>query len=190
MFGGLRVHRAEEVAPSAFLASIHATSLLTQSILSTNFSLLSSRAAQEALSLWSLGHAFSPPSGEVACHQRVWDHLRAEAAADHLLECSCDDEDRARLLASTRKESGAWLNALPISSAGLCLDDDSLRITVGLAWALPSVALMFAITVMNKLEFLAGMVSAADGVKADTIDMLLLMKSSQGPSLQSMSLLF
>ena len=52
------------------------------------------------------------------------------------------------------------------------------------AWALPSVALMFAITVMNKLEFLAGMVSAADGVRANTIDMLLLMKSSAGLSLQ------
>ena len=139
--------------------------------------------------MWSLGHAFSPPSGEVACRQRVWDHLRAEAAADHLLECACDDEDRARLLASTRKESGAWLNALPMLSAGLRLDDDSLRIAVGLRLC-PSVALMFAITVMNKLEFLAGMVLAADGVRADTIDMLLLMKSSAGPSLQSMSLLF
>lgn len=33
-FCGLGVHRAEEVAPSAFLASIHAISLLTQSITS------------------------------------------------------------------------------------------------------------------------------------------------------------
>ena len=80
----------------------------------------------------------------------------------------------------TRKESGAWLNALPIIIGW----SNSLRI------ALPSVALMFAITVMNKLEFLAGMVLAADRVRADTIDMLLLMKSSAGPSLQSMSLLF
>ena len=133
----LGVHRAEEVAPSAFLVSIHATSLLTQSILFTNFFLLSSRAVQEALSLWSLGHAFSPPSGEVACRQQVWDHLRAEAAAVHLLECACDDEDRARLLASTHKELGAWLNALPILSAGIRLDDDSFRIAIGLCLGTP-----------------------------------------------------
>ena len=147
-FGGLGVRRAEEVAPSPFLASIHATSLLTQSILSTNFSLLSSRAAQEALSLWFLGHAFSPPSGEVTCRQQVWDHLRAEAAADHLLECACDDEDRARLLASTRKESGARLHFKYHQLVYVWMMTLFASPLVS-AWALPSVALMFAITVMK-----------------------------------------
>ena len=41
------------------------------------------------------------------------------------------------MLASTRKKSGAWLNALPISSAGLHLDDNSLCITVGLSLGTP-----------------------------------------------------
>jgi hypothetical protein len=40
--------------------------------------------------------------------------------------------DKARLLASARKESGAWLSALPCSYLGLALDDDSLQIAVGL----------------------------------------------------------
>ena len=72
------------------------------------------------------------PFGDATFRQRAWDHLRAEGLANHLLENACDDEDRVRLLATTCKESGAWLNALSISSAGLRLDDDSFRIAIGL----------------------------------------------------------
>ena len=40
--------------------------------------------------------------------------------------------DRARLLATSTKESGAWLQVLRISALGLQLDNDSLRIAIGL----------------------------------------------------------
>ncbi len=36
------------------------------------------------------------------------------------------------MLDSASKESGAWLHALPVTSLGLRLDDDSVRIAVGL----------------------------------------------------------
>ncbi|XP_037027835.1 uncharacterized protein LOC119068371 [Bradysia coprophila] len=39
---------------------------------------------------------------------------------------------KARLLASSQEESGYWLGALPSTSLGLCLDNDSLRIAVAL----------------------------------------------------------
>ncbi|KAJ6645497.1 hypothetical protein Bhyg_00703 [Pseudolycoriella hygida] len=39
---------------------------------------------------------------------------------------------KARILAASEKESGLWLGALPSSSLGLCLDNDSLRIAVAL----------------------------------------------------------
>ena len=39
---------------------------------------------------------------------------------------------RARLLAVSTKESGAWLHALPISSVGLRMDDNTVRVAVGL----------------------------------------------------------
>ena len=42
-----------------------------------------------------------------------------------------------RLLAATCKESGAWLNALPISSLGLRVDDTKLRISMSLRLGLP-----------------------------------------------------
>ena len=39
---------------------------------------------------------------------------------------------KSRLLAASEKESGLWLSALPSSSLGLCLDNDSLRVAVAL----------------------------------------------------------
>ena len=52
--------------------------------------------------------------------------------AEQLLDEGSDDVSRARLLAAATKESGAWLHALPVASLGLRMDDDSLRIAVGL----------------------------------------------------------
>ena len=37
-----------------------------------------------------------------------------------------------RLLAAGRKESGAWLNALPVPSLGSCMEDETTRVAVGL----------------------------------------------------------
>ena len=57
--------------------------------------------------------------------KKSWDDAGAHALAQQLLEGATDEVCRARLLASTAKESGAWLHALPISSLGLRMDDDS-----------------------------------------------------------------
>jgi hypothetical protein len=43
-----------------------------------------------------------------------------------------DRRSQARLLALTAKHSGDWLHALPISSCGLRLDDEAVRVAVGL----------------------------------------------------------
>ena len=45
--------------------------------------------------------------------------------------------DRARLLAAATKESGAWLNAPPSTSLGLRLEDEVVRISVGLRLGAP-----------------------------------------------------
>ena len=51
---------------------------------------------------------------------------------DFLLELAADDLTKVRVLALSCPESGASLNALPLSSIGLRMDDDVIRIVVGL----------------------------------------------------------
>ncbi len=48
-----------------------------------------------------------------------------------------DEVNRARLLAAATKESGAWLHALPIASLVLRMDNECLRIAVGLRLGIP-----------------------------------------------------
>ena len=62
---------------------------------------------------------------------------RVQATFKILLETASDPRAQARLLATTTKESGAWLHALPISSLGLRMDDKVVRIAVGLRLGVP-----------------------------------------------------
>ena len=43
-----------------------------------------------------------------------------------------NDYHRARLTAVKAPHSGDWLNALPITSCGLRMEDDAIRVAVGL----------------------------------------------------------
>ena len=36
------------------------------------------------------------------------------------------------LISTSNPETGAWLNALPVPSLGLCLEDETIRIAVGM----------------------------------------------------------
>ena len=56
-----------------------------------------------------------------------------ELCKQKLLDSTTDTHHtRARLLAAFTKESGYWLQALPISSLGLSMDDSVIHIAVGL----------------------------------------------------------
>ena len=63
--------------------------------------------------------------------------LSASYSTYHSLLDNSNQEDTARILASSSKESGAWLDAMPIESIGLRLSDNEVRIAVGLRLGLP-----------------------------------------------------
>ena len=76
----------------------------------------------------------SPPSLPESSHQRVWDAPFIAATVTSLLEavwCTITTGHFSSACCATPK-SGAWFNAIPISSLGLQMDDDVMRIAAGL----------------------------------------------------------
>ena len=114
-----------------WLPSLPLQLLLARSFLLT-CTLLPPPDLAEAEALLSQEHDQSSPPSLASHRQNSWDSCKVMATSDALLEGAPDARSRARLLAAVSKESGAWLNALPISSFGLCLDDNTHRIAVGL----------------------------------------------------------
>ena len=68
----------------------------------------------------------------MSTRQRVWDNLVIVASQASLLATHSGAYDQARLRASFSPHSGDWLKAPPISSVGLRLDDESIRVALGL----------------------------------------------------------
>ena len=70
---------------------------------------------------------------------RMWDIPRMRASFEELL--SAATEPRAQNLSQAHavatSESSFWLNALPVSSFGLCMDDEVVRIAAGLRLGVP-----------------------------------------------------
>ena len=129
--GGLGIRRSVDLSLPTFLSSSQATLDLVTSILPTNepnsnFLLL------EAICLWEerCGRPI-PPQQDLKC-QRAWDEAFVDHAFDTILETTTDTSSRARLLAVSTKESGAWLNVLPAPHLGTRLDNDSICIATGL----------------------------------------------------------
>ena len=79
-----------------------------------------------------MGPDATPPDSSVSSLQKLWDIPCCQWTAANLLSRAQDVTDKARLLASAEVTSGAWLLAIPLAALGLKLDDDSVRIAVGL----------------------------------------------------------
>ena len=162
--GGLGISSSVQLAPSAFLASAAANSDLAHHILPPRFQSTELPYVAEATKVWSMGLDLPPLSGPASHHQKAWDTPKVSATANTLLKQAPDAVSRSRLLAASTKESGAWLNALPISSLGLRMDNNTVH---------PFAAPTPVTTVARRLIALPHTDSAANGVR-DVINVMLL----------------
>ena len=117
--GGLGVRSVALLAPSAFLASAAATLELQSELLPVGFDSVD-RYVSQTLETWHARQDAAEPLGVARAEQLEWDRASIEPL------------HQARLLASQVKNSGAWINAWPITSCGLRLDNEAIRIAVGL----------------------------------------------------------
>ena len=129
--GGLGVRSVALLTPSAFLASAAATRELQSDLLPLGGDYLDS-GRDLALAVWTSRHDAPIPEGGAQVHQKSWDRASIAKGQATLMASCTDPYNRARLLASRAPHSGAWLQAWPITACGLCLDDEAIRVAVGL----------------------------------------------------------
>ena len=92
------------------------------------------QAVDQALDLWKVSSGVTQSFDKTS--QRNWDDAVCKVVAEQL-RVGGDERTVARLLASCAPESGAWLKAVPCASLGLHLDNNALRIAVGLRLGAP-----------------------------------------------------
>jgi len=125
--GGLGIRSVASVALSAFLASAASTRDLQSSIL-TKTGVSRNDCVDNMSTAWSL-HSLLAPSDPAATKQSCWDAPSIAAAKFTLLNSYRDNHKKARLAAVSAPHSGDRLHAIPISSCGLRLDNEAIRIS-------------------------------------------------------------
>ena len=129
--GGLGIRRVASLAPSAFLASSASTRTL-QSLLLGLSSLPSEPVVDSAAAQWSSIHGLTQPDHTLAAKQCVWDAPVIAGDNSVIWASLTDNQSRARLLVISAPHSGDWLHALPVAACGTRLDDEAVRVAVGL----------------------------------------------------------
>ena len=131
--GGLGVRSVEDLALPCYIASLHAALPLLRSIspglLPANSTPLALQGAIQQFAEMT-GIEDLPPASS-ASSQRAWDTRSATAVRDRMVD-SANQLHRARLLAASQPHTAAWLQAVPVPSLGLHLDEESVRVAMAL----------------------------------------------------------
>ena len=131
--GGLGVRRAQDISLPAFIASSYKAADTVNKLLPQHHLTAFSDLLSEAVSNWkALAPQLIEPALPARIVQKNWDLPLAEVTWNGLLENAQSPLARSRLLAVSTPGAGAWLNAVPIPSLGLKMDNESLRISVAL----------------------------------------------------------
>ena len=132
--GGLGVRSAVQLSASAFLASVHGADALVSRIVLGSCLLSQDPLVIRATQLWNglVGaNVLLAPSGSPSL-QKSWDAPIVTAWYERVLTSAPDDYSKARLRAVASPHSGDWLKAIPAANLGLRMDNESVRIAVGL----------------------------------------------------------
>ena len=125
--GGIGIRSTHDLSVPAFLASTSCTLELVSHILA-KLPVIPDLVRDEALLVW---YRLSGETNDLSFkQQRAWEFPILEKLSSLLLESASSQSDQARLRACMRKESGAWLNALPSPPLGTLMDNDTLRVSL------------------------------------------------------------
>jgi len=127
--GGLGVRRVSSLGIPAFLASAASTLPLQDDIISLCLCPTDS-SLEQYLSMWS--SSAGPPPDPLPRKQSFWDRPGLQTDRARIESSLVEPSQRARFLATQARHSGDWLLALPIANRGLRLDDEAVRVAVGM----------------------------------------------------------
>ena len=127
--GGLGIRSGGLLALSAFLASAASQDLQAQLL---PVDCPPDPYLDSALDAWSGRYGRSEPLGPDRSKQQCWDQASVDQGLEVLESRFTDPYHRARLLAARSSDGGHWLHAWPISACGLRLDDEAMRVAIGI----------------------------------------------------------
>jgi len=131
--GGLGVRRVADISLPAFISSCTKTIPIVSELLTGVNAVPFFASLSRAVHKWKqVDSQLLEPPPSAAGFQKSWDFPVAKLQYNTLLGQAPSDLDRSRLLAVGAPYAGAWLNAVPVPSLGLKLDNESLRISVAL----------------------------------------------------------
>ena len=129
--GGLGIRRATRLALPSFLASATSTTPLQDNILQ-NSKVGPYPQLATYIETWCSNYSCDIPEPLVSHKQSSWDRPGIELDKTALWNSSEEPTFKRRLAAVSAPHSGDWLHAVPVASCGLKLDDEAVRIAVGL----------------------------------------------------------